>query len=89
MVKYSGIRDMLMILWECYWILCGCEVVKKFIWSCVICCKYNGMLYGFLFFFDLLGNWVFEDLLFLYIGFDFVGLLYVEIKNLEDEIKEL
>lgn len=87
--KYSGIRDILTILRERYWVLCGREVVKGFIRSCVICFKYEGLLYGFLFFDDLFSNRVLEDSFFIYIGFDFVGSLYVETKNLKEECKEL
>ena len=45
-VKHNGIRDTLTTLRECYWVLCGREPVKKFVCSCVVCCKQEGTPYS-------------------------------------------
>lgn len=46
-VKYNGVRDILIILWENYWVLCGWEVIKRIVKECVICWKFEGVLFKF------------------------------------------
>lgn len=74
-----------MNLWECFWILCGCEIVKKIIWYCVVCWWFDVVLCKFLLFVDFLINWVLDDLFFINVGIDFVGLFYVKenVNNVE------
>lgn len=43
----------------------------------MICKKFEGLLYLVSYFLDLLNIWVFDDLLFIYVGVDFVGFVYI------------
>ena len=82
-VKHIGIRDTLTTLRERFWVLRGCQAVKKIIRKCVICRKYKGTPYSALPTTHLLDNRVSDDPLFTHVGLDFAGPLFIEIKNSE------
>ena len=75
--KHSGVSQTLTLLREKYWVLKGCQVIRKFIRSCVVCRRIEGNPYTTGSPPDLPAERVSEDPPFLHVGVDFAGPLYV------------
>ncbi|XP_044172645.1 uncharacterized protein LOC114972132 [Acropora millepora] len=76
-VKHCGLRDTLTTIRERFWILRGCEAVKRVIKKCVICLRINGMPYKSQPTPDLPSERVSEDPPFTHVGLDFAGPLNI------------
>ena len=85
-VKHSGVADTLTFLRELYWILKGCQVVRRVVKSCTVCRKFEGPSYSSVSAPVLPNERVSDHPPFTHTGVDFAGPLYISEKNVSEKV---